>query len=465
MSEDNTEHAKLSPSGSKKWFACAGSLTLEAPIPNKANTYSDDGTAMHAVAAAMLTHTNAIEFDDEPGVVRQLADEYVGTLIPVNYKAEEPRYVRFSDEMADLVQDYVDSLRVMAQGEPMMVEQRVNFSEFVQVPGQFGTLDVGIFFVMDGELFVGDLKSGHTPVDIVDNTQLRFYALGLLRKLLDDDLSTSITDPFAYADALGIKTIRFGIFQPKVNSGWIEDTCTLQDLRDFATLARSKASSTINAELDYGKVPMDVWEQTYLNQDPNEKDCAFCRAMATCPSVQRKVQEVVGADFEVVVERGAAPAVTIGHSAEDLAIAMQAAPLLEDWAKSVRAEIERRLLANDPVPGFGLELGRQGPRKFKDEREVENLLRRTWRIKMEYAYDMSLKSPTGLEKLTKAAKVANLEGKFVTLKPIIGPRQWQQLQEYIVRSDPKPSVKPAHLIKKPYNPTQPDAGDFAAVKA
>jgi Protein of unknown function (DUF2800) len=462
MSEDQTEHAKLSPSGSKKWFACPGSLTLEAPFPNNSNTYSDSGSCMHSVAAALLTGTSAIPNDI--GDVRLVADEYVGELIPVNGKDELPRYVRFSDEMADLVRDYVDSLRAMAQGEPIMVEQRVNFSEFVQVPGQFGTLDAGIHFVMDGELFIGDLKTGHTPVEILGNTQLRFYGLGLLRMLLDNDLGTTHTEPFAYARALGINTIRFGIYQPKVNAGWVEDTCSLDDLQAFAVLARSKAISTINAERDYGKVPDDEWERTYLNQDPNDKDCAFCRAMATCPSVARKVQETVGAEFQEVVEAGAAPAVTVDHSPEALAAAMVAAPLLEDWSKAVRAEVERRLLAGLEVPGFGLELGRQGPRKFKDERAIEALVRKRWRIKMEFVYDMSLKSPTGMEKLTKPMKVPDENGNFVAIKPVIGPRQWDTLQEYITRSDPKPSVKPMHTIKKPYNPTQPDAGDFAATK-
>jgi hypothetical protein len=44
-----SDHARLSPSGSKKWMACPGSLTLESFVPNESNEYSDDGTACHAV--------------------------------------------------------------------------------------------------------------------------------------------------------------------------------------------------------------------------------------------------------------------------------------------------------------------------------------------------------------------------------------------------------------------------------
>lgn len=69
-----TAHAKLSPSGSKRWFACPGSLVLEAPIPNKSNTYSDDGTAMHDIAARCLT-------------MHYQATKYIGEDVPVHHEA------------------------------------------------------------------------------------------------------------------------------------------------------------------------------------------------------------------------------------------------------------------------------------------------------------------------------------------------------------------------------------------
>jgi hypothetical protein len=443
VSEDNTEHAHLSPSGSKRWFSCPGSLVLEADFPNNSTEYSDFGTCCHTIAARVLT---------APG---SFPEQHVGELVPVHYKTEPPRYVRFTEEMAELVTGYVDSLRKIAAGEPILVEQRVNFSEFVQVPNQFGTLDAGILFLMEGELFIGDLKTGHTPVEVEGNSQLMLYALGFLRTLLDNDLGTAITEPFAYAQALGITKIRLGIYQPKTTGGWTEWSCSLDDLQAFATLARSKALSTINAERDHGKVPADEWERTYLNQNPNDKDCAFCRAMSVCPSVARKVQETVGADFRVVPPTPESPT-------DPLAKAMAAAPLVEDWIKAVRAEVERRLLLGEQVPGFGLELGRKGARKFTDEVAAETLLRKTWRLTYEDVYKMELKSPTALEKLTKPTKEV-VDGKTVVNPPVIGPRRWQQLNALIGQADPKPSVKPLSEIKTPYTVPAPNADDFSTV--
>lgn len=167
-------HARLSPSGSHKWFLCPGSLTLEEPIPNVATSYSDDGTGMHDVAAQCLTSGRR-------------AASFIGDYIIVSLPHEKPvRKVRFDEDMADLVQGYVDSCLFMARGKRMWVEQRVNFSEFCGVEGQFGTADLIVLDEAQGELVVCDLKTGYTPVDVRKNSQLECYALGALAKLRDE---------------------------------------------------------------------------------------------------------------------------------------------------------------------------------------------------------------------------------------------------------------------------------------
>lgn len=168
-------HARLSPSGSKKWFACPGSLTLEAPIPNVPTDYSDNGTAMHDVAAQCLL-----------GNLK--ASSFTGSYIVVSLpKEKEVRKVHFTEDMADLTQGYVDACQFMARGKRHWVEQRVNFSEFCGVEGQFGTADFIVLDEVQGELIVDDLKTGYTPVDVEKNSQLMCYALGALAKLRDED--------------------------------------------------------------------------------------------------------------------------------------------------------------------------------------------------------------------------------------------------------------------------------------
>lgn len=226
-------------------------------------------------------------------------------------------------------------------------------------------------------------------------------------------------------------------------------------LTDFATWARERAALVQQATEEYGLFRrFDVtreWEHQYLLADPNEDTCRWCRAQSTCPAMARKIQETVGAGFDVILENQ--PVSPTESSADRLSQAMAAAGLIEDWIKAVRAEVERRLLAGTPVEGFGLELGREGARKWSDPALAEEMLRTKYRLTMEDSYDMKVISPTTAEKLLK-----KLDKKG--LKPLLNKKQWAGLQALVVRSPAVPSVKPVGEIKTPWNVSD----DFLPVK-
>jgi hypothetical protein len=441
---DYTEHARLSPSGSKGWFACPGKITLEAPIAEAHKTHADAGTAMHWVAAWCLTE-------------HYRAAKRIGEQIPVHSPDEAERFVEFTEEMADLVQGYVDTILVLSigQGKERFIEKRVDFSQFVGVPKQFGTLDCGIVNDAEGELFVIDLKTGHTPVNVVENSQLMIYALGLIDLLLKEDLVTTCTHPVEYAQGRGIKTIRLGIYQPKLREGMAEWACTLEDLWIFADKLFKKAQMVEAAAKDYLKWEKVRWEKAYLNPRPNEEECAFCKALPSCPAAAKALQDIVGADFEEVVEAGELSDPSKSSDAV-LGLRMAAAGFIEDWIKAVRAEVERRLLAGGQVPGFGLELGRKPPRKWGDPAVVEETLRHKFKCNYDEVYNMKLKSPTQIEAACDPKK---------NEKPPLGPRQWKAVQSMIVQGEPSPSVKPVSAIRTPYVAPKPDASAFTEVPA
>jgi hypothetical protein len=192
VTEHQEAHARLSPSGSKKWLSCPGSITLEAAFPNVSSEYTDDGTAMHTIAAICLTEHHQ-------------ASRHVGNKVPVHAPGQLTRVVTFTSAMADMVQGYVDTIRFLGIGNIMLIEHRVDFSEFIGVPGQFGTADAIILQPIDGqpdlfELIVIDLKTGWIKVDPEHNTQAMLYALGAIREF---EMSHKITQ------------VRIGIYQPQ----------------------------------------------------------------------------------------------------------------------------------------------------------------------------------------------------------------------------------------------------------
>jgi hypothetical protein len=440
-----TAHARYSPSGSKRWMACPGSLVLEAPFPDVGSIYSDPGTAMHTVASRCLLQSSE--------ATHHYATGHVGQQINVAGDHEEDRFVTFSQEHAEVVNDYLTALRGKAEGAAVfLVEHRVDFSEFVGVPNQFGTADACMLHPLeDGtfELDVTDLKTGFKVISPVNNSQLMIYALGLYREL---ELAYPITQ------------VRLSIFQPE-QGGMVEWRCSITDLMAFAdSLAFAVArceSAAATAEMIHVEEEQAEWERTHLNPNPNEDQCAFCRAMATCPAMRRKIEETVGSAFEVISETGVDTGKLQVTDESYLSKAMKAAGVLEDWIKAVRAEVERRLVSGIPVEGYGLELGREGARRWVHTEEVVEYLKKSVRLRNSLIYKMELLSPTQMEKLAgydRGKKRKLKDGEKVWLNEY----QWQELTTYIERSEAKPSVKPLDKITEQWLPKPLDDAAFTA---
>ncbi len=442
-------HARLSPSGSKKWLSCPGSLTLEEVLPNLPSDYSDNGTGCHIVAAECLR-------SDELHPSDWLMDR-----VKVSDEGEEPRYVEFTEDLCTMTTGYVDAIKALTKDRELHVEERVSFSHYIDVEDQFGTIDAYWLEPLENkrwQICICDLKSGFKFV-ATDSPQLKIYALAVLALF---DL------------AYDIESVRLMIYQPR-HGGMREEVISVAELLEFAKTVKEGARL---AELarerhapNMARGDIEIWNRTYLNPNPNEEDCAFCRAMATCPAARAKLEETVGMGFDVIDEN-AKPADALHESLEQadglgadvdeyLGKLMSVTGFLEDWIKAVRAEVERRLMLGEPIAGYGLELGRQGARAWKDEAEAERMVREQFRVKMEDAYAMKLKSPTQLEKIATAAKPNKKNPN--PAKPVITERQWAKLQPLIKRSDPVPSVKPLSQIKEQYRPTKPDADAFDVV--
>lgn len=196
------------------------------------------------------------------------------------------------------------------------------------------------------------------------------------------------------------KQIRMVIHQPRLGavSEWVQPMADLEAFRAHV------------------KAQIQIHDANPEARNPGEKQCRWCSNKATCPALAEEVLDY----FEAVKPSPLT-------EPDRIAMAMAKADLIESWVKAIRAEVESRLIAGQPVPGFKLVQGKRGNRKWTDEKAAEELLK-GMRIKHDLMYDYSVISPTTAEKLAKSEE--------------IGPRQWPKVQALITQSEGKPSVAP-----------------------
>ena len=403
-------HAKLSPSGAHRWLRCPGSVVLETAYPDTTSTYAREGTAAHELAAIVL------ETDD------MNAQRYVDQMIEFDDHGEEVSW-RVTQDMADYVDDYVKLVRELAEGNMLLVERRVSISHLTGETGATGTSDVVIVDTTGRNLTVVDLKYGMgVRVEAEENPQLMMYALGALHDY----------------DVLGdFETVSMYIHMPRLNFV-SEYHIPVQELLSAGDDVRRGAELCREAEEADDEDLAEFLE-------PGEKQCRFCKAKATCRALRADITDVVGGEAACTIDEFAEflPEVVDGDTGDNyLPIAMSKVALVEDWCKAVRAEVERRLFAGQKVDGYKLVEGKRGNRKWENEAEVEALLK-SFRMRQDEMYDLSLISPTKAEKVFKQ-----------------NPKRWAKVTDLITQSVGKPSVALA-TDKRPEMVIQSVSDDFS----
>ncbi len=367
-----SEHALLSASASERWIACPGSVALCKDLPDTSSKYADEGTLAHELAADYL-------------IFKCVPDVFYEKNMPEEMLVEVEKYYK-------QIQEYVGN-------GTLLVEKRVDYSEYIDVPDSFGTSDAIIVSEDGEELIVCDLKYGKgVTVDADENSQLMLYALGAINEF----------------SALGdFKRVRLVISQPRLNhlSEW---SCTIEHLMEFA--GKAKHSAQI-AKYIYDNSDLLV---TSENLNPSEDACRWCKAKSFCPALSNFVQQEIESGFDAITDE--LPVTTL---IDDLAAKMKAVPLIELFCKAVRAKVEAELIQGKPVDGFKLVRGKAGNRKWTDEAVAEETLK-SFRLKQGEMYTFNLISPTTAEKLLKE-----------------NPRRWSKVEELITRSEGKLSVASA----------------------
>jgi hypothetical protein len=379
-------------------MACSGSVALEAPFPDSSSEFAAEGTLAHEVASECLIS------GADPALLIGKAASVDGFDFIID------------QTMVDHVKDYMKLVREYAEGGELLVEKRVGIGHLTGEEGAGGTSDAII--IKGSEIIIVDLKYGMgVRVDANDNPQLMLYALGALNEY----------------DLIGdFDTVTMVIHQPRLNHV-SEYSIPVSELLTFADDVVHAAEKI-------------RWENPSFN--PGEKQCKFCKAKATCPSLRAEMAEVVGGAADISDFADMVPQEVTSETSDNyLPVALSKVELIEQWCKAVRAEAERRLLAGQLVTGYKLVAGRAGNRDWKDAKVVEEMMKKTFRMRDDQVYDFKLISPTKAEKVFKE-----------------NPKRWANLQEQIVRGDGKPSVAPA-TDKRPEMVVKPVMDDFRDLTA
>lgn len=443
------QHHPYSASGAEGWLNCAGKRAMEQGIPDSYSPYADEGSAAHFLGAECLAFgQNPIDFLGRTIICWEKDGDRDGQCFsdqPLPDGATERSRWPVTQEMCDNLDIYVRLVRKYAEGNHLMVEQRVHFGEAIGQPGAFGTSDVIILVSGDKEVIIVDLKYGHKPVSAVENRQMMLYALGTLREF------EMLLDP----DAL--EQVRMVICQPRIDnvSEWV---CPINDLIAFAEEAKAAIEMSEEA-IVFSNTPNDIyenfdeWANAYLKT--SEKGCQWCKAKAGCPTLAKEVMGSIivpeataddlprldyltGADhppsLEISVE---AAAKYVQHLDFDtVARLFGVLPKIQMWVDAIETRMLVDMLRGQKHPDYKLVKGRAGNRKWSDATEVETIMKASKKLKVDDIYDRTVISPAAAEKLLAKTQ----------------PRVWNKLENLVVRSEGKIVVAPRNDKRESLDP-------------
>lgn len=382
-----TEHAILGASGSKRWMTCAGSIRMEEPFPDTTSRYAEEGTAAHALAEACLQgDLDYMTLEDSLGTI------LTGTNAPITM------------EMIHAVREYVSYVHsvvtdIEAAGdkvEEQMVEARVSLEDLNPPSPMFGTADL-ILWTRNRHLHVIDYKHGQgVPVDVVENPQVLYYALGavLMLRKMPASITCHVCQPRGHHPDGPMRSWKFGY----------------ERLVEFKQELLQAAEAT-QAE-DAPLVPGD--------------HCRFCKAHAVCPAQADLANSVAIDLFAEADEPNLVPDVT-RLTPEQLSRALEVKDLIFNWLRAVESHAIDELLTDpESVPGFKLVEGRQGNRRWIDEDQALAYLWKTKRIPKKDLFPPKLGSPAHVERVLKDRGLGD-----------------DFLDELTTRSDGKPKLVPA----------------------
>lgn len=391
------EHAVLSASSSHRWMECPASIqACEGIDDSGSNIFAERGTAAHELGEQSLLQDKDTE-------------EFIGEIY--NKCELEPKGFVVDETMAENVQIYVNAvLAEMGPGKTLFVEKRFNLSWLHE--GMFGTNDSGVDEPF-GTLVIIDYKNGVGVVEVEDNSQLLYYALGAAE---DNDYDS----------------VKMMIVQP--NASHIDGpvrSCTIpiSKLYEFRDKLKAAALAT------------EVKNPKFKAGD----HCKWCPAAKgdenhpPCEAARKKVLEVTLAEFDPVENTDKTLTLPEPDSltSTQLGRVLDMAEFINGWIKSIEAYAKEQADKGVQIEGRKL-VQKKSNRKWIDEAKVIKKL--SPKYGTEIHAPSKLKTPAQMEKVVGKEIVADL-----CEKPDVGTT-------LVAITDKRPAIGPA--IGMDFDPVQ-----------
>lgn len=369
VSHTDRAHAVLGASASHRWLNCPGSVALSEGIPGTTSPHAEEGTRAHELLEAKLRQNDSA-ITAALTAARQAGDDI--------------------DELINAVSVAVDHVRGLEGAK--MYEERVDL-EALNPPGpMYGTVDVAVWNAGTGTLEIVDYKHGQgVVVEVEDNTQLAFYALGMILRLRvkPELIRCTVVQPRAHHQDGPVRTMEMS---------WDE-------MKAFKDRLIAGAEAAMSDDPQVG---------------PVGDHCRWCKAKAICPAQRDNAMELAQIEFDVVDNEPLLPA-PAGLDPDHLSLILTRAGLVEDWLAAVRQYAHDLIDAGEEVPGYKLVEGRRS-RQWQDEEAAEAWLRQ--RFKVAEVFTKKLASPAQAEKLVKGRARLEIPEEMILVvggKPKLAP--------------------------------------------
>lgn len=337
---------------------CTAAPRLEATAPDKDSSYAREGTLAHAYCARKLKSFMGLDTSAEEKEIAQLDALY--------HTGEMDEY---TDTYKTIVLEKFNAARGVAKDAQLLVETRLDFSEYV--PEAFGTSDATI--IADGLMEVIDFKYGKgVRVSAIDNEQMKIYALGAY-----------LRHTFEYR----IDRVRMTIVQPRIDN-LSEFEMSIADLLKWADgELRPKAREAFSG---HGRQVPGEW-------------CQFCKVKSGCKALAERCAGIARENPDPAL-------ISPEKMAADI---LPWLSIIKSWLSTIEDYTLQQALSGVSYPGFKLVEGRS-VRKITDDKAVIALLAKEGFDESEFMKPATLCGLGDLEKLVGKKRLASLCANYIT---------------------------------------------------